>query len=447
MDIDKPIRWAEMREQIHNTKWVIQAIVAKHGDKMPGWGEWPALIDEAYSAVGKKWNEPVMVPIPFDPGWQAVLPPKPEKTSLPNSGPNGEIIFGTKKPVEDPNYALSISSISDDEEEEDDGWGVLVMKEEAYSRRVLKRLEEGEEREKKHESENVKVVVHIKDLPEGTRLEDLPSGTIVELDEDDIEFSDTPIGEESDDEVEPPSLKECLRKMDLGDFKWIRESSISLEIDVRIRAAYEVYEIDQDWDEFQDTCQRIVKFISGNNTLVLGSNEKIVIGEESDYEVEPPSLKECLGKMDLGDFKWIRESSISLEIDVRIRAAYEVYEIDQDWDEFQDTCQRIAKVISGNNTLVLGSNEKIGVNGIETRHIEKETVIPMDQIEVVITEKEGTIHPHEYNHVENVIAPAKTHIGAVLKQWSGSCQKHTGCVWDLLCDCSNCDTITARAGF
>ena len=363
MDIDKPIRWAEMREQIHNTKWVIQAIVAKHGDKMPGWGEWPALIDEAYSAVGKKWNEPVMVPIPFDPGWQAVLPPKPEKTSLPNSGPNGEIIFGTKKPVEDPNYALSISSISDDDEEEDDGWGVLVMKEEAYSRRVLKRLEEGEEREKKHESENVKVVAHIKDLPEGTRLEDLPSGTIVELDEDDIEFSDTPIGEESDDEVEPPSLKECLRKMDLGDFKWIRESSISLEIDVRIRAAYEVYEIDQDWDEFQDTCQRIVKFISGNNTLVLGSNEKI------------------------------------------------------------------------------------GVNGIETRHIEKETVIPMDQIEVVITEKEGTIHPHEYNHVENVIAPAKTHIGAVLKQWSGSCQKHTGCVWDLLCDCSNCDTITARAGF
>ena len=363
MDIDKPIRWAEMREQIHNTKWVIQAIVAKHGDKMPGWGEWPALIDEAYSAVGKKWNEPVMVPIPFDPGWQAVLPPKPEKTSLPNSGPNGEIIFGTKKPVEDPNYALSISSISDDEEEEDDGWGVLVMKEEAYSRRVLKRLEEGEEREKKHESENVKVVVHIKDLPEGTSLEDLPSGTIVELDEDDIEFSDTPIGEESDYEVEPPSLKECLRKMDLGDFKWIRESSISLEIDVRIRAAYEVYEIDQDWDEFQDTCQRIVKFISGNNTLVLGSNEKI------------------------------------------------------------------------------------GVNGIETRHIEKETVIPMDQIEVVITEKEGTIHPHEYNHVENVIAPAKTHIGAVLKQWSGSCQKHTGCVWDLLCDCSNCDTITARAGF
>jgi len=363
MDIEKPIRWAEMREQIHNTKWVIQAIVAKHGDKMPGWGEWPALIDEAYSAVGKKWNEPVMVPIPFDPGWQAVLPPKPEKTSLPNSGPNGEIIFGTKKPVEDPNYALSISSISDDDEEEDDGWGVLVMKEEAYSRRVLKRLEEGEEREKKHESENVKVVAHIKDLPEGTRLEDLPSGTIVELDEDDIEFSDTPIGEESDDEVEPPSLKECLRKMDLGDFKWIRESSISLEIDVRIRAAYEVYEIDQDWDEFQDTCQRIVKFISGNNTLVLGSNEKI------------------------------------------------------------------------------------GVNGIETRHIEKETVIPMDQIEVVITEKEGTIHPHEYNHVENVIAPAKTHIGAVLKQWSGSCQKHTGCVWDLLCDCSNCDTITARAGF
>jgi hypothetical protein len=363
MDIDKPIRWAEMREQIHNTKWVIQAIVAKHGDKMPGWGEWPALIDEAYSAVGKKWNEPVMVPIPFDPGWQAVLPPKPEKTSLPNSGPNGEIIFGTKKSVEDPNYALSISSISDDDEEEDDGWGVLVMKEEAYSRRFLKRLEEGETRDKKHESENVKVVVHIKDLPEGTRLEDLPSGTIVELDEDDIEFSDTPIGEESDDEVEPPSLKECLRKMDLG------------------------------------------------------------------------------------DFKWIRESSISLEIDVRIRAAYEVYEIDQDWDEFQDTCQRIAKVISGNNTLVLGSNEKIGVNGIETRHIEKETVIPMDQIEVVITEKEGTIHPHEYNHVENVIAPAKTHIGAVLKQWSGSCQKHTGCVWDLLCDCSNCDTITARAGF
>lgn len=363
MDIDQPMRWAEMREQIHNTEWVIQAIVAKHGDKMPGWGEWSALIEEAYSAAGKKWNEPVMVPIPFDPGWQAVLPPKPEKTSLPNSGPNGEIIFGTKKPVEDPNYALSISSISDDDEEEDDGWGVLVMKEEAYSRRFLKRIEEGEEREKKHESENVKVVVHIKDLPEGTRLEDLPSGTIVELDEDDIEFSDTPIGEESDDEDEQPSLKECLRKMDLGDFKWIRESSISLEIDVRIRAAYEVYEIDQDWDEFQDTCQRIVK------------------------------------------------------------------------------------VISGNNTLVLGSNEKIGVNGIETRHIEKETVIPMDQIEVVITEKEGTIHPHEYNHVENVIAPAKTHIGAVLKQWSGSCQKHTGCVWDLLCDCSNCDTITARAGF
>ncbi len=350
MDIDQPMRWAEMREQIQNTEWVIRAIVAKHGDKMPCWGDWPSLIEEAYSAVGKKWNEPVMVPIPFEPGWQSVLPPKPEKTRLPNSGPNGEIIFGTKKLVEDPNYALSISSISDDsdywddsedEEEEDDVWG--------------------EDEETKHdESENDKVVVHIKDLSEGTRLEDIPRGTIVELDESDIEISDTPIGEESDNEVELSSLKECLEKMGL---------------------------------------------------------EKR------------------------------NKGPISLETDVRIRAAYEVYEIDQDWDEFQDTCQRIINAIAKNNTIVLGPDEKIGPNGIEARHIEEETVIPMDQIEVVITEKEGTIPPDEYDHVENVIAPAKTHIGAVLKQWSGSCQKHPGCVWDLLCDCSNCDAITGQAGF
>ena len=257
MDIDQPMHWAEMREQIHNTEWVIRGIVAKHGDKMPGWGEWPALIEEAYSAAGKKWNEPVMVPIPFEPGWQSVLPPKPEKTRRPNSGPNGEIIFGTKKLAEDPNYALSISSISDDsdywddsedEEEEDDVWE--------------------DEEQNKHD----KVVVHIKDLPGGTRLEDLPSGTIVELDEDDIEFSDTPIGEESDDEREQLSLKECLEKMGL---EKKNKGPISLETDVRIRAAYEVYEIDQDWDEFQDTCLRIFNAIVENNTIVLGSNEKI----------------------------------------------------------------------------------------------------------------------------------------------------------------------------
>ena len=79
--------------------------------------------------------------------------------------------------------------------------------------------------------------------------------------------------------------------------------------------------------------------------------------------------------------------------------------------------------------------------------IEEKTIIPMNQIEVVITEKEGTIHPDEYDHVENIIPPVKTHIGAVLKQWSGSCQKHPGCLWDLLCDCSNCEAITARSGF
>ena len=77
----------------------------------------------------------------------------------------------------------------------------------------------------------------------------------------------------------------------------------------------------------------------------------------------------------------------------------------------------------------------------------EETIISMDKIEIVITEKEGTIHPDEYDHVENVIAPTKTHIGAILEQWSGSCQKHPGCVWDLLCDCSNCEAITVRAGF
>lgn len=351
MDIDQPIRWAEMREQIQNTEWVIRAIVAKHGDKMPCWGDWPSLIEEAYSAVGKKWNEPVMVPIPFEPGWQSVLPPKPEKTRLPNSGPNGEIIFGTKKLVEDPNYALSISSISDDS----DYWDESEEEEDVWK----------EEEEKKHDdSENDKVVVHIKDLPEGTSLDDIPRGTIVELDEDDIEFSDTPIGEESDNEVELPSLKECLEKMGL---------------DKR------------------------------------------------------------------------NKGPISLETDVRIRAAYGVYEIDQDWDEFQDTCLRIINTIAKNNTIVLGSDEKIGPNGIETRHIEEKieekTIIPMNQIEVVITEKEGTIHPDEYDHVENIIPPVKTHIGAVLKQWSGSCQKHPGCVWDLLCDCSNCDAITARADF
>ena len=372
MDIDQPMRWAELREQIQNTEWVIRAIVAKHGDKMPGWGDWPSLIEEAYSAVGKKWNEPVMVPIPFEPGWQSVLPPKPEKTRLPNSGPNGEIIFGTKKLVEDPNYALSISSISDDsdywddsedEEEEDDVWEEEdgeekdevkeeIQPDDQVDMSVISNLFDNDAVEK--------AVVHIKDLPEGTRMEDIPRGTIVELDESDIEISDTPIGEESDNEVELPSLKECLEKMGL---------------------------------------------------------EKR------------------------------NKGPISLETDVRIRAAYEVYEIDQDWDEFQDTCQRIINAIAKNNTIVLGSNEKIGPNGIEARHIEEETVIPMDQIEVVITEKEGTIHPDEYDHVENVIAPAKTHIGAVLKQWSGSCQKHPGCVWDLLCDCSNCDAITGQAGF
>ena len=351
MDIDQPMHWAETREQIYNTAWVIQAISAKHGGKMPAWGEWPALIEEAYSAAGKKWDEPVMVPIPFEPGWQAVQPPKPENSRLPNSGPNGEIIFGTKKLVEDPNYALSISSISDDS----DYWDESEVEDDVW--------EEAEE--KKHdESENDKVVVHIKDLPEGTRLEDIPRGTIVELDEDDIEISDTPIGEESDDEAELPSLKECLEKMGL---------------------------------------------------------EKL------------------------------NKGPIGLETDVRIRAAYGVYEIDQDWDEFQDTCVRVVKAIMENNTIVLGPDEKIGPNGMVNRHIEEKieekTIIPMDEIEVVITEKEGTIHADEYDHVENVITPAKTHIGAVLKQWSGSCQKHPGCLWDLLCDCSNCDAITARAGF
>jgi len=90
---------------------------------------------------------------------------------------------------------------------------------------------------------NDKVVVHIKDLPEGTRLEDLPSGTIVELDDDDIELSDTPIGEE-------------------------------------------IRTILNNWDELQDTCQRSTKVISDNNTIVLGSNEKIGANGIETYSIE-----------------------------------------------------------------------------------------------------------------------------------------------------------------
>ena len=71
------LHWAEMREQIRKSEWIIQAIFAKHsGDYLPGWGEWPALISAVHADCGKIWEEGVMVPIPFDPGWKSVFPPK-----------------------------------------------------------------------------------------------------------------------------------------------------------------------------------------------------------------------------------------------------------------------------------------------------------------------------------------------------------------------------------
>ena len=109
MDIDYMTHWVKMRKPA-TTERVVKAIFAKHGDKMPGWGEWPGLITEAHDAAGKKWSEPVIVPIPVEPGWKAVHPPK-EKSS-------GPVVFGSGKViVDDPNYALSISSISDDSDD------------------------------------------------------------------------------------------------------------------------------------------------------------------------------------------------------------------------------------------------------------------------------------------------------------------------------------------
>ena len=189
------MHWAEEREKIHNTEWVIKAIVDKHGDDMPDWHKWPERIEEAYLVANKTWDEPVMVPIPFDPGWKAVHPPKIETDDTYLSGP---VDFGRKR---DKMLAYwEGSSCYDSSSEDDDLDEELGEQELADFEKLLELLDIGDDSdsdsEEDSESKMETVVIQGKDLPFGTNLSDFPKGTVIEFDVDDIETSDTPLGEE-----------------------------------------------------------------------------------------------------------------------------------------------------------------------------------------------------------------------------------------------------------
>jgi hypothetical protein len=206
---------------------------AKANNKEPKYfSDWSNIIAEYHREKGTVWTEPIAVNSPYGyMGYDLIKPPKE---------PLNPVQFGTKKSglvtFSDDDCILSeedsddelfygsdeselslIDDDSDDEleliEEEDDKyshlseqaatfmtgldnkatviqcwWRCLRAKHRRAAIIALRKL-------------NV-TQIDAKDLPYGTNFLDLPSGMSVLLDEDDIEFSDTPIGEESDNEEE-----------------------------------------------------------------------------------------------------------------------------------------------------------------------------------------------------------------------------------------------------
>ena len=90
-----------------------------------------------------------------------------------------------------------------------------------------------------------------------------------------------------------------------------------------VQAAYEVYTEDADWDEWKDTCSR-----------VLASLRR--------------TIKGCLNQLALETND--RGFANLYNHDV-VQAAYEIYTEDADWDEWKDTCSH-----------VLASLREMGIN-------------------------------------------------------------------------------------
>ena len=209
---------------------------AKANNKEPKYfADWSNIIAEYHREKGTVWTEPIAVNSPYGyMGYDLINPPKE---------PLNPVQFGTKK--------SGLVTFSDDDcilSEEDSDDELFYGSDESELSLIdddsddeLELIEEEEEDKYAHLSEQAATFmtgldnkatviqcwwrclrakhrcaaiialkklnvtqIDAKDLPYGTNFRDLPSGMSILLDEDDIEFSDTPIGEESDEEEEGP---------------------------------------------------------------------------------------------------------------------------------------------------------------------------------------------------------------------------------------------------
>lgn len=219
-DLDRAARLTEIVEAGRPFyDWV------KANNKEPKYfSDWSNIIAEYHREKGTVWTEPIAVNSPYGyMGYDLIKPPKEPLNPVQFGTSKSGLVTFSDDEMDDEDFIdsdseLSLIEDSDDEEEEEKEAGKYSHLSEqaatfmtgldntatviqcwwrchrAKHRRVaiiaLKKL-------------NV-TQIDAKDLPYGTNFRDLPSGMSILLDVDDIEFSDTPIGEESDEEEEGP---------------------------------------------------------------------------------------------------------------------------------------------------------------------------------------------------------------------------------------------------
>ena len=129
-------------------------------------------------------------------------------------------------------------------------------------------------------------------------------------------LAEEPAEESRSEPVE--TIQQCLNRVaNETDDRHI--NSLLILYSLEVQAAYEVYLEDRDWEEFKDTCRHCVS-------------------HWREREQQRRQMQQCLNRMaNETDDEGFEHLLMSYTLDVR--AAYEVYLEDRDWEKFKDSCR------------------------------------------------------------------------------------------------------------
>jgi hypothetical protein len=198
---------------------------AKENNKEPKYfSEWSNVIAEYHREKGTPWIEPIAINSPYGyMGFDLIKPPKVESKPIQFGNNHTNDLVLSEDSDEEYDSDDSFLSLLGMDEFEDDKYShlneaaetfMLELDDAAIKIQCWIRCHRAKHRRAAIVSFQQLTVKQIsaKEMPYCANFLDLPSGMSILLDDDDIEFSDTPIGEESENEDQEVDAEEFIRK-------------------------------------------------------------------------------------------------------------------------------------------------------------------------------------------------------------------------------------------